>query len=68
MDWNGAALTLMPPLCKGLEPVWNACVSEAGGGAVDGGGCSVMGIEAYIKNNLYHCIYISNPRKGLRKL
>lgn len=73
MDWNGAALTLMPPLCRGLEPDWNACVWEAGGRAVDGGGCSVRGIEAYIQNNnvrysaqfIACCMSGQNLTKGL---
>jgi len=47
MDWNGAALTLMPLLCTGLDPGWITWVWEAGGSAVDGGGCSVKGMEAY---------------------
>lgn len=53
MDWNGAALTLMPPLCRGLEPDWN-CVLEAGGRSVVGGACSVRGIEAYTQNDLHY--------------
>lgn len=40
MDWNGAALTLMPVLWGALDTGWKTCVWEAGGSTEDGGGCS----------------------------
>lgn len=45
MDWNGAALTLMPPLWGALETGWNTGVCEAGGRTVEGGGCSDKDME-----------------------
>lgn len=40
MDWNGAALTLMPLLWGLLETGWKTVVWAAGGRAVEGGGWS----------------------------
>lgn len=38
MDWNGAALTLIPLLCKGLlDPAWNTCGWDAVGSDDDDG-------------------------------
>lgn len=39
MDWNGAALTLIPLLCKGLlDPAWNTCGCDAAGSDDDDDG------------------------------
>jgi len=38
MDWNGAALTLIPLLCKGLlDPAWKTCGWDAVGSDDDDG-------------------------------
>lgn len=48
MDWNGAALTLIPLLCKGLlEAAWNTWGWEAAGsGDVVGVWSALKVIEA----------------------
>lgn len=50
MDWNGAALTLIPLLCKGLlDPAWNTCGWDAVGSDDDDGVWSAFSdIEAWI--------------------
>lgn len=49
MDWNGAALTLIPLLCKGLlDPAWNTCGWDAVGSDDDDGVWSAFSdIEAW---------------------
>lgn len=47
MDWNGAALTLIPLLWGALETGWKTCVWEAGARAAEG--CSDKDMEVWRK-------------------